>query len=175
MKLFEKKQHADACPKCGADLVIKKGEFGAFKGCSRYPECDFIQPLKSVASYQIKVIEEKNCPKCGDFLALWQGRFGMFIACANYPMCSHTEERDANHALSIICPQCQKGHLQTRHSKRGALFYACENYPECHFLLNNTPVEGVCKKCGYPLLMKKRTRKGEKVCCANKACGEYAE
>lgn len=175
MKLFDKKNHHEPCPKCAADLVIKKGEYGAFKGCSRYPECDFIQPLKSIASYQVKVIEEKHCPKCGQFLALWQGRFGMFIACEAYPECVHTEEKDKSDLLSISCPQCQQGALQQRFSKRGMKFYACENYPECHFILNSEPIEGQCLSCKYPLLTKKRAGKDYKVICANKACAKPVE
>jgi len=27
------------CPKCGADMVLRIGKYGAFYGCSRYPKC----------------------------------------------------------------------------------------------------------------------------------------
>ncbi len=29
------------CPKCGGRLVLRRGRFGAFYGCSNYPECKF--------------------------------------------------------------------------------------------------------------------------------------
>lgn len=29
------------CPKCGGQLVQKKGKYGAFIGCSNYPECKY--------------------------------------------------------------------------------------------------------------------------------------
>jgi len=29
------------CPKCGGDLVDRKGKFGKFKGCSNYPKCRY--------------------------------------------------------------------------------------------------------------------------------------
>ncbi len=33
----------EVCPKCGeGQLVAKRGRFGAFAGCSRYPDCDYI-------------------------------------------------------------------------------------------------------------------------------------
>jgi hypothetical protein len=29
------------CPKCGGVLVLKKGKYGSFRGCSNYPKCRF--------------------------------------------------------------------------------------------------------------------------------------
>lgn len=29
------------CPQCGGDLILRKGKFGKFKGCSRFPKCMF--------------------------------------------------------------------------------------------------------------------------------------
>ena len=31
------------CPRCGAPLVLKKGKYGEFWGCSKYPTCNFIK------------------------------------------------------------------------------------------------------------------------------------
>ena len=31
------------CPRCGGDLVLRKGKFVPFYGCSNYPKCTFIQ------------------------------------------------------------------------------------------------------------------------------------
>lgn len=38
---------AKKCPKCNADLVVRKGRFGWFVGCSKYPECKFIENIKA--------------------------------------------------------------------------------------------------------------------------------
>ena len=35
------------CPKCEADLKIASGRFGPFIGCSRYPECKYIEKIKN--------------------------------------------------------------------------------------------------------------------------------
>ena len=32
------------CPKCGSDLVLKKGQYGRFIGCSGFPNCRFTRP-----------------------------------------------------------------------------------------------------------------------------------
>ena len=33
------------CPKCGSNLVERKGRYGRFVGCSNYPQCKFTQKL----------------------------------------------------------------------------------------------------------------------------------
>jgi len=35
------------CPKCGAPLLKKKGKYGYFYGCSNYPNCDYMEKIKS--------------------------------------------------------------------------------------------------------------------------------
>ena len=34
---------SDKCPRCGGNLVLRKGKYGPFYGCSNYPKCTFIQ------------------------------------------------------------------------------------------------------------------------------------
>ncbi len=34
------------CPKCGGELKARKGRFGWFIGCSKYPECKFLENVK---------------------------------------------------------------------------------------------------------------------------------
>lgn len=43
-----KKQAAIAsgiCPRCGGNLVLRKGKYGQFYGCSNYPKCKFTKQL----------------------------------------------------------------------------------------------------------------------------------
>lgn len=54
------------CPECGKGrLSIKLGKFGAFIGCSNYPECKYTKPLvdtsdeEAAATPQVKPGEEK--------------------------------------------------------------------------------------------------------------------
>lgn len=37
------------CPKDGGELSLKTGKFGAFLGCSNYPECNFTKPVAAEA------------------------------------------------------------------------------------------------------------------------------
>lgn len=34
------------CPRCGKSLILKKGKYGQFYGCSNYPNCSFIKKDK---------------------------------------------------------------------------------------------------------------------------------
>ena len=48
------------CPTCGSPMVIKRGRFGEFLACSRYPECKTTSPISLGV----------DCPKpdCGGYL-----------------------------------------------------------------------------------------------------------
>ncbi len=163
----------ESCPKCGAELVIRSGKHGPFLGCSQYPACDYVRPLKSSADgHIVKVLEGQVCPACGANLVLRQGRFGMFIGCINYPECEHTELIDKPDETAITCPQCRTGHLVQRRSRYGKTFHSCDRYPECQFAINFKPIAGECPECHYPLLIEKKTAQGVKHFCASKQCGK---
>lgn len=34
------------CPKCGKEMILKKGKYGNFYGCSNYPKCKFTKNIK---------------------------------------------------------------------------------------------------------------------------------
>ncbi|VEC83583.1 DNA topoisomerase type IA zn finger domain-containing protein [Raoultella ornithinolytica] len=95
----------EPCPQCGAELVIRSGKHGPFLGCSHYPDCDYVRPLKNQADgHIVKVLEGQECPSCGAVMVLRQGRFGMFIGCSRYPECEHTETIDKPDETAISCP-----------------------------------------------------------------------
>ncbi|MGK4330276.1 topoisomerase DNA-binding C4 zinc finger domain-containing protein [Lonsdalea quercina] len=166
----EKKQQ---CPECGGDLVIRSGRHGPFLGCSHYPECEYIRPLKAQADgHVVKILDGQLCPECQSTLVLRQGRYGMFIGCSQYPECSHTETIDRPDETALSCPQCHQGKLLQRKSRYGKTFHSCDCYPECRFAISNQPVAGECEYCHYPLLIEKKTAHGVKQFCASKSCGK---
>ncbi|MDP3998126.1 MAG: type I DNA topoisomerase [bacterium] len=76
----------ETCEKCGAPLVIRRGKFGKFLACSRFPDCDFTK------KYQIKI--DIKCPKCGgDVLLKKTRKGGTFYGCSNYPECKFASWR----------------------------------------------------------------------------------
>jgi DNA topoisomerase-1 len=88
----------EVCPTCGAPMVLKRGRFGPFLSCSKYPDCK-----------TIKNIEKKTglaCPECsqGDLVER-RGRSGKpFYSCNKYPDCKFALWQKPT---GEKCPQCQ--------------------------------------------------------------------
>ncbi len=72
-----------SCPKCGnGELSLKVGRYGAFVGCSNYPECNFTRQLGSneadeAANDGPKVLG--NDPGTEEEITLRSGRFGPYV------------------------------------------------------------------------------------------------
>lgn len=147
---------AEVCPECGKQLVIKEGRFGRFKACSGYPECTFKAGLDK--KKEPKPLDEK-CPECGSQMVERQGRYGPFTACSNYPKCRYIKSDKQD--TGIKCPDCEKGTLIRRKTRRGKIFYGCSRYPKCKFATWDEPVPRACPECGRPFLLKKNPVKSE--------------
>ena len=82
----------EVCPKCGeGTLVGKRGKFGLFVGCSRYPDCDYIK--KDGPPPPDPLPFEVTCPKNhdGHLVPRRARRTGnVFWGCSNYPKCDYT-------------------------------------------------------------------------------------
>ena len=140
------------CEKCGqGELLERISRHGFFLGCSRYPECDFIQDL----SEEIPEDTENKieyCENCGKEMALKRGRFGAFLACTGYPDCKTTRRLVAgtriahqpDEPLDEKCPECGSGLLK-KHGRFGE-FIGCSGYPKCKYTRPITM--GIkCPKC----------------------------
>ncbi|HET7472568.1 MAG TPA: type I DNA topoisomerase [Candidatus Limnocylindrales bacterium] len=82
----------EVCPQCGeGTLVGKRGRFGPFVGCSRYPDCTFIRKEGPPPPEPLAFTVE--CPKNhdGQLVARRARRTGnVFWGCSNYPKCDYT-------------------------------------------------------------------------------------
>ncbi|MDF1600162.1 type I DNA topoisomerase, partial [Mesorhizobium sp. YIM 152430] len=73
------------CPKCGSgQLSLKLGKFGAFVGCSNYPECGFTRQLDGPGANGdgTAVDGDKELgkdPYTGEEITLKSGRFGPYV------------------------------------------------------------------------------------------------
>jgi len=70
------------CPNCGAGrLSLKLGKFGAFIGCSKYPECRFTRPLGLDTEGETGSADMVlgNDPATGLSVAVKKGPFGHYI------------------------------------------------------------------------------------------------
>lgn len=157
----------EKCDKCAdGEMLIKFGRFGKFQACSNYPECKNVKPMKDEEERREALEKEyadKKCEKCGSGLTVKKGRYGEFLACTNYPECKFTAP--IAKSTGVQCPECKKGELIERKSKRGKLFYSCNTYPECKKAVWNKPYEKPCTACGGLSLW---TRKGIVKC---ESCG----
>ncbi|MCX6990524.1 MAG: type I DNA topoisomerase [Chlamydiae bacterium] len=76
------------CPKCQGPMKLRFGKFGAFLGCTTYPECKGIVniPKKGEAPAE----DMPGCPAvgCDGTISPRRSRFGkVFYSCSNYPDC----------------------------------------------------------------------------------------
>jgi DNA topoisomerase-1 len=147
----------EACPECGGDLIERRGRFGKFIACSSYPECRYKRNLPGSERAEDEPTDE-TCPTCGRPMVIKHGRFGKFIACSGYPECKTTKPV----TLGIACPECEKGQLVERRSRKGRTFFGCSAYPDCKFVLWQRPVLEPCPKCAAPFLTE-RVARGRRV------------
>jgi DNA topoisomerase-1 len=165
------------CEKCGAPMVIKWGRQGEFLACSGYPECRNTKNFTIDDDGKIRVEEvvahPEPCPKCGKEMILRYGRFGKFLGCSGYPDCRHIQSLAAPpRSLGITCPECERGDVQERRSRRGKTFYGCDRYPECKFATWDPPILEPCPDCGAKYLVEKVTKRSGRIRrCVRDGCG----
>jgi DNA topoisomerase-1 len=143
------------CEKCGqGELLERISRHGFFLGCSRYPDCDFIQDMAPELGDDAATGENKveYCDNCGKEMAIKRGRFGAFLACSGYPDCKTTRRLVAgtrtahqpDEPLDEKCGLCGNGLLK-KHGRFGE-FIGCSGYPKCKYTRAITM--GIkCPKC----------------------------
>ena len=137
----------ELCPKCGSDLVVRKGKFGEFTACSNYPDCTYVKSDKK-EEQELKETGE-TCPECGSNLVIRKGRYGEFTACSNYPTCKYIKKEEKEKAPEEVimkCPKCN-GNIVTKTTRKGKTFYGCNNFPKCKVALWDKPTGDLCPKC----------------------------
>ncbi len=101
----------EKCESCGADMVVKRGRFGSFLACSRYPDCKTTKPIS------IGV----DCPRegCGGFLTEKRSKRGkVFYGCSNYAK-KGCDFVSWDRPIAQACPQCGAAFLTKKETKRG--------------------------------------------------------
>jgi len=103
----------EVCPKCGSPMIVKRGRFGKFLACSKYPECKYTQGMSTGVL----------CPVDGGKIVERRSRFGKsFYSCANYPECKFAIW---NKPVLRPCPQCGAPFLVEKYSKKTGLSVVC--------------------------------------------------
>ena len=86
------------CPTCGSAMVVRRGRFGEFLACSRYPDCKTTSPVSLGV----------QCPKpgCGGYLSEKRSRRGkVFFGCSNYSK-SKCDFVSWDRPIPKPCPTC---------------------------------------------------------------------
>ncbi|MFS8564223.1 MAG: topoisomerase DNA-binding C4 zinc finger domain-containing protein [Rhabdochlamydiaceae bacterium] len=76
------------CPKCSGPMQLRFGRFGAFLGCTKYPECKGIVNISKKDDVLMEDLPPCPAIGCDGKLAQRRSRFGKpFFSCSNYPDC----------------------------------------------------------------------------------------
>lgn len=152
------------CEKCGQPMVIKMGRFGKFLACSGFPDCKNTKQLDANGDVEKPQETNEKCDQCGAPMVVKQGRFGKFLGCSKYPECK-TIKRIEN-KTGVKCPQCGKGDIVEKRSRKGRTFYSCNKYPDCKYALWSKPTGEKCPQCENLIVFGKNgTAK-----CSNQDC-----
>ena len=117
----------EKCPKCGKDMVLRKGSYGPFYACRDYPNCKTTMPVVKYCGV--------NCPRCGKRLLVKQTRTRRtFYACEDYPKCGFS---CWDTPLDEKCPVC--GSMLLKKKSRNIVY--CSD-PGCGWKEEN----GIAKK-----------------------------
>src|SRR5258707_208108 len=141
------------CEKCGeGELLERISRHGFFLGCTRYPDCDFIQDMQPELTDDSGEGKTEYCENCGKEMAIKRGRFGAFMACTGYPDCKTTRRlvegtriaHEPDEPLEEKCTLC--GNHLIKKSGRFGQFIGCSGYPKCKYTRPITM--GIkCPKC----------------------------
>jgi DNA topoisomerase-1 len=115
LKIRETKLSDEKCDLCGSAMIVRRGRFGEFLACSRYPDC---KGTKSIST-------GVTCPECkGGDLVQKRTRGGrLFFGCARYPKCKFALW---DKPVDGPCPECGFAVLVEKYSRKtGETSIAC--------------------------------------------------
>jgi len=100
------------CPTCGSPMLFRRGRFGEFLACTRYPECKTTSPISIGVA----------CPRpgCGGYLTAKRSKRGkVFYGCANYQR-TQCDFVLWDKPVPRPCPKCGAAFLVEKVNKMGA-------------------------------------------------------
>ena len=111
IEIAKEQTTSEVCEVCAAPMVVKRGRFGSFLACSRYPDC------KTTKAISLGVA----CPKpdCGGFLSEKRSRKGKsFYGCSNYAK-TKCDFVTWDRPVPQPCPECNAPFLVKKENRKG--------------------------------------------------------
>jgi DNA topoisomerase-1 len=108
----------EICETCGAPMTIKRGRFGSFLACTKYPECKTTKPI----SLGVK------CPRpgCGGYIAEKRSRRGKpFYGCSNWAK-KQCDFVAWDKPIPQPCPICNAKFVLKKENKSGVTLRCME-------------------------------------------------
>jgi DNA topoisomerase I len=107
------------CPQCASPMKVRHGRFGAFMGCTNYPECKGIVNIPKKGEAVIAQEDLPRCPaiSCPGHLVARKSRFGKtFYSCSTFPECdvivndlAQLETKYPNHPRTAYVKKAKRG------------------------------------------------------------------
>lgn len=107
------------CPQCGGAMKVRHGRFGAFLGCTNYPECKGIINIPKKGEAVIEQADMPACPavECPGKMVARKSRFGKtFYSCSTFPECdvivndlAQLETKYPEHPRTAYVKKAKKG------------------------------------------------------------------
>ena len=86
------------CELCGGEMVVRRGKFGVFYACEKYPTCTFTKQKTSELT--------AKCPICSSKILARHGKSNsLFYSCEKYPECDFSSW---DMPLDEKCPNCSE-------------------------------------------------------------------
>ncbi|NQV91514.1 DNA topoisomerase I [Candidatus Woesearchaeota archaeon] len=122
------------CPKCKeGSLTVRRGKFGRFVGCDKYPDCKTIINIPNTGAVKFtgKMDEESGWP----IVSLGTGRKKQDVVLQPNDQKKDEPVEKKYPEQDMTCPTCNVGKMVLRKSYYGE-FLGCNNYPKCQTLMN---------------------------------------
>ncbi|MCA3243765.1 MAG: type I DNA topoisomerase [Alphaproteobacteria bacterium] len=121
----------EVCPQCGVgELVYRLGRYGRFKGCNRYPECNYIEKSGPAATpgettgLACPQCVAQNLPNQGELVKKTSRLGKIFWSCSTYPADNYAVWDEP---VKGPCPKCSWGIITKKISKKYGEWHRCPN------------------------------------------------
>mgnify|MGYP000172601379 CR=1 FL=1 len=103
------------CPVCQSEMKLRHGKFGAFLGCTNYPDCKGIVNIPKKGEAVIAAEDMPSCPAidCPGQMVARKSRFGKtFYSCSTFPECdvivNDLDQLDTKYPNHVRTPYVKK-------------------------------------------------------------------